>query len=121
MKRWIGKSIVFIGTGHTIIGLFLYYKMLAEMIRNGVFNTVKFESNAQSAVFWFFYVGFVFMLLGAAINWLEKLQINLLGFFKWIVLLLMAIGLIVMPGSGFILLTLPLTGMFLQAKAAKVR
>ena len=71
MKIWIGKTLILIGIGHSIVGFLLYHNILAELMREMLFNTVCRQPEREAA-FWFLFGGIAAMILGGLINWIEQ-------------------------------------------------
>jgi len=110
MRAWIGKSIVAIGIVHSIFGLGMGHAILADMVREGLFNTVVAQFD-RNAAFWFLYTGFALLLLGALVDWCEKTKGTTPRFLGWGLLALTVPGLVIMPQSGFWLLLIPSIGL----------
>lgn len=118
MKQWIGKSIFIIGIMHTIFGLVVMHKVLLHIVQSGVFNTIHGQVERE-AVFWFLFSGFGLIIIGALINWIEKLGYVLPQFLHWSFLAITFTGLVIMPMSGFWLLLVPCAGFIMQLTGRK--
>lgn len=99
MRRWIGRSIVGIGVVHSLFGLVFQRETLAELLREGLVNTVHGEAEREFA-FWFIFFGLLAMILGALIDWCEGRGHGLPRFLGWSLLALTLLCVIVMPISG---------------------
>ena len=119
---WIGRAILGIGVIHTMFGLWFMRRTLAELLAEGLFNTVHGQPTRE-ATFWFLFTGFALLVLGALVHWLETRGIAMPAFLGWSLLVLTAAGIFVMPASGFWLLLAPVAGLFRgiisEAKARK--
>lgn len=100
MKTWIGKWLVFVAAGHTVVGIMLFGNTYMEMISQGLVGTVTSEKTAAAA--WFLLFGFLLFITSILIAVIEKqasLEIpKLIGVLLFI---LTTIGVILMPASGF--------------------
>ncbi len=113
MKAWIGKSLIAIGMIHTVFGFVFMRTTLGVLVSEGLVNTVNGEP-PREAVFWFLYTGFLLLILGGVIDWLERRQQALPGFLPWAFLVLTVVGAVIMPVSGIWLFVVPLVGLFLR-------
>lgn len=109
MKIWIGKAIALIGIIHTVFVFFVFRKVIGEIIAEGFFNTVQEQENRNYA-FWFIFFGFVAVILGLLVNYLERLNIALPRFLGWSLLALTLLLVAIMPISGGWLLFIPACG-----------
>ena len=100
-RIWIGHWLMFVAFGHTVVAGILFRPALMQIIKSGVFNTVGHNPAAQAAV-WFLICGAVLALLAQAITALERCQqLAVLRKLGVGMLALCAVGLVLMPTSGF--------------------
>ena len=99
MKAWIGKAVVFIGIVHTIFGFVVFRSTLAELVTEGIFNTVNGQPDREFA-FWFLFFGFMAIIVGLVVDWCERKIGELPNFFGWSLLALTALLVTIMPVSG---------------------
>jgi hypothetical protein len=118
MKKWIGKSIMIIGAIHSLIGIVMFHPMLAEIIEEGIFNTVNGQVLRELA-FWFIIFGYLAIIFGLLIDWCERREIKLPGFLGWNLLALTLLIVIIMPISGGWFLLAPAIGAILRSESSK--
>ncbi len=106
MKVSAGVLLILIGIGHTFVGIWFGQEPLSEITRSGWVNSVNPQQPERMAVFWFLFTGFVAMLLGASLRWIER-QGPIPAGIGWTLLAFGIVGGLMMPVSGFWLL-LPL-------------
>ncbi len=115
MKAWIGKTLFGIGVIHSLFGFVFMRSTLAVLWSEGFLNTVNGQPRRE-AVFWFLITGFLFLIIGALVDHLEKSGFGIPTFLAWSFLALTVIGVVVMPISGIWLFVLPVIGMFVRAR-----
>jgi hypothetical protein len=112
MRRWIGWWLVGVGGVHTALGLLFLARPLGDMIQAGLWNSLG-KSPLRNFAFWFFLAGLLIALVGLLTDWIEVrtggMVPRVLG---WTLLLLLVLGVIVMPISGFWLLAPAVVGSF---------
>ncbi|MCH7345455.1 DUF6463 family protein [Pelomonas sp. CA6] len=101
-RPWMGRWLMGVALLHTLFGLVVFSAPLARMWQRGLFDTVGADP-LLGAVSWFLLFGAPLALLGLALSALERLcattapwralGLGLLG--------LTALGLLLMPASGF--------------------
>ena len=99
MKKAIRRSAyLLIATGilHNLIGVGFGFQVLAEMFREGLFNTTQMQFDRE-AIFWFLFSGFAMMLWGVLMINMQRIP----PVFSWSLLSLSIVGLFIMPFSGF--------------------
>ena len=100
-KIWIGRYLIAVAALHTIAAFLLFGPVLLGMLERGVFNTVN-RDPLRSAATWFLLFGGPLLLLGMAINSLERkpdfTEAPMLGL---CLLLCCIFAVILMPLSGF--------------------
>lgn len=118
LRRWVGRSIVVIGALHTIVGGMIFGFVLPGIVEAGFFNTVgEGQPDARNAAFWFFFCGFLLMLLGGAIDQTEHSGARVPAHVGWGLAAFAVVGAAMMPQSGFWLLLVPVAGIFLQRRS----
>jgi hypothetical protein len=109
VRAWIGKSIVAIGLLHTGVGAYAFRARLAEILHEGLINTV--DGTAERAFpFWFLVCGIVWIIFGAFVDWFERAGHSFPPFLGWTLLAFTALLIIAMPVSGMWLLIVPAVG-----------
>lgn len=115
MRAWIGKSVISIGLIHSIFGFVVFRQVVGVLAGEGLLNTVNGQPDRERA-FWFLFTGFVWLILGALIDWLERRRDTLPAFLGWSFLVMTVAGVILMPISGFWLFCGPTVGLFWQRR-----
>ncbi len=101
MKHWIGRWLIGVSIIHTLFAIFVFRDVLTSLIQRGVFNTVGSDP-MTGAVVWFVLFGVVLFICGLAISALEQSSSNPLPkSLGWSLLTLVALGVVLMPASGF--------------------
>lgn len=114
MKRWIGRWLIAVSIIHTVFAVVVFGKVLASIVQRGVFNTVGSDP-MTAAVVWFVLFGVVLFICGLAISALEHASTGLLPkSLGWSLLALVALGVVLMPVSGFWLAIPPAVGILLR-------
>ncbi|MGQ0542908.1 MAG: DUF6463 family protein [Blastocatellia bacterium] len=113
MRSWIGKSVIFIGIVHSVFGFVVFRSTLADLVNEGLVNTVNGQPEREFA-FWFLFFGFMAIIAGSLIDWCEKTFGALPGFLGWSLLTLTAALVILMPISGGWFLFIPAVGAILR-------
>ena len=107
-KIWIGRWLIGVALGHTLVGLMMGGSGLVKIAQQGLFNTVTAAEPLTRMVVWFLFCGAVLALLGMAVHALERSEhfggARALGIGTALVTLT---GLILMPLSGFWLVIPP--------------
>ncbi len=116
MKRWIGRWIIGTSTLHTIFALVVYSDIWLKIINNGVFNTVKDNSEIGAPVLFLLW-GTLYLVFGFTIDALEKRSITPLPkSIGWGLLLNAIISVVLIPISGFWLLFPPAITVIMRKK-----
>jgi Family of unknown function (DUF6463) len=105
-RRWIGRWILVVGVLHALLGFGIYIDSVAAVVREGLWNTVNGTVQGRPEAFWFIAAGFLLMLLGALTSWIEA-RLEPPRFLGWTLLAFAAVGIVMMPVSGFWLLLPP--------------
>lgn len=116
MKNWIGKALFGIGVLHTIIGLVVILPLVSEeLIADGIFNAVNGQPKRE-AFLWFLFSGFLLILLGALVNFMETNQQEIPTFLAWSLLAMTVFMLLLSPLSGGWLILVPTIALIRRAK-----
>lgn len=117
-KRWAGRAIIVIGILHTAFGLIGFTPTLMDIANNGLFNGVGADP-MRGATVWFLFAGFFMLTTGLATDKLEELgaaaTLKKLGIALMIIVIL---GVVLMPVSGFWLMFPPAIALILKKEAA---
>ena len=114
---WIGRWTVAVAVLHTAFAVIVMRDPLIEVARRGYFDAIGRDAEIAAPV-WFILFGFLLFILGLAITALERslpegrVPIEL----GWGLLLLCAIGLVLMPASGFYLALVPAIAIIARAR-----
>ena len=101
MKHWIGRWLIAVSVIHTLFAIIVFPSVLTSIIQRGVFNTVG-NDPMTGVVVWFVLFGAVLFICGVAVSALERSSPNALpASLGWSLLGLSALGVILMPASGF--------------------
>lgn len=120
VKSWIGKTLICIAIGHSSVGFISYRSVLEIIFNDGVFNTIVIGGNPnRESAFWFLYSGFMLLLVGGLVDYLERLDLDIPLLFTIAFSVLTVMGILVMPVSGFWLLILPILGLIFRKIRAK--
>ncbi len=119
MQAWIGKSIMIIGAIHSAFGFVVFRSTLAEIIRDGLVNTVNGQPMREFA-FWFIIFGFLAIIFGMFVDWGERQDLKLPKFLGWSLLALTLIIVTTMPISGGWLLFIPTIGAILCSRPSTI-
>jgi hypothetical protein len=115
MKAWIGKWLIFVSIGHTVVGIFLFGDIYKEMISDGLLGTVVSERTAAPA--WFLLFGFLLFISSLLIISVEKHDsLNIPNSIALSLFILTTLGVILMPMSGFWLVYPAVIGIVLKNK-----
>ena len=120
-RTWIGHWLMGVAALHTGFAAIVFGKVLRTMAERGLFNSVGADP-LVGAVTWFVLCGFVLALLSLAVTALEHsgqtVALRKLGFG---LLLLCALGIVLMPASGFWLAIVPALAMLRKRATAAPR
>ena len=105
MRRLCGPLLMATGGLHLLVGLFFYAGPLAAIARDGFYNAVTpnlvVPAFDRDAAFWFMLFGVMLLILGALMRWVQGRLGTLPAFLGWSLLALGAVGVVLMPLSGF--------------------
>jgi hypothetical protein len=104
MRRWIGRWILGVGVVHNLVGIYFFLPTLRDIAAAGVWNSIDMDP-MRNLAFWFLFSGFMIMLVGYVVDWIEKIAEGALPTpLGWSLLALLLMGIVTMPASGFWLL-----------------
>lgn len=106
-RNWEGPWLLAVAAVHSLFGLIVFAPVLRAMLAEGLFNTVNVDP-LRGAVSWFLLFGLPLALLALCITPLQQAgaqrRLRALG---WSLLALGALGVGLMPASGFWLVLPP--------------
>lgn len=120
-RPWMGRWLLAVAALHTVFGLLVFAGPLQKMLRLGLFNAVGADPLLAAAT-WFLLFGAPLALLGQALSLLERqpqLDPAALRPLGWGLLALWALGVLLMPASGF-WLVLPVVWALLRRHEPRV-
>lgn len=100
-RRWRGTALMVIAAIHTLVGLVEFQPVVVTLLDQGLFNTVGHDP-LRGAVAWFLLFGVLLFVTGAAVREVEKREPGCRC--PWVgisLLALVALGVTLMPASGF--------------------
>jgi hypothetical protein len=100
---------------HTVFGLVFQNRVLKELFEDGLFNTVNGQPEREFA-FWFMFFGFLAIVLGSVIDWIERQDLRLPRYLGWSLLGLTGVLVFIMPISGGWLLAPPAIGAIVNSQ-----
>ena len=109
MHAWIGKAFVIIGIIHSVFGFAVFRTSIAEIIGDGILNSVTGDP-ARQVAFWFLFFGFLGIITGLIIDWCERTVSMLPDFLGWTLFAFAAAFVIIMPKSGAWMVFVPAIG-----------
>lgn len=105
-RRWLGRWILAVGVLHALLGFGIYIDSVIAVVREGFWDTVNNTVEGRPLAFWFIAAGFLVALVGALTSWIEA-RMEPPRFLGWTLLAFAAVGIVMMPFSGFWLLLPP--------------
>jgi len=92
-----------VGTLHLLAGPVFYPQPLAAIVQDGFFNAVNLNPAQfdREAAFWWTEFGVMLLLLGGLVHWAQAKTGTLPAFLGWSLMAIGAVGVILMPISGF--------------------
>jgi hypothetical protein len=101
MTRWCGWFLIATGIGHAAVGLVLFRHPVADVLREGIVNTVRGQYDREAA-FWFLLFSPVCAALGHLVNRaVARGDGEMLRFMGGALLGIGVVGVLLMPVSGF--------------------
>lgn len=103
MKLWKYSGYMLAATGiiHTLTGFIMGKDIYAEIIKDGIFNSIDMDYTRGFA-FWFFIFGLLLIISGYTVqHYIDKYNEPAPVFFGYSLLAITAIGCFVEPVSGF--------------------
>lgn len=117
MKRWIGNWLMGVAVLHTAFAVAVHGGVLRSIGERGVFNTVGGDP-LTGAVAWFVLFGVLLFACGLAVSALEKAGAPMPRSLGVCMLALTALGVLLMPASGFWLAFPPAIALLVKARGA---
>lgn len=99
MKNWIGKWVIFVAVGHTVVASMFFGASYRKLLADGLYNSVRSEK-AGLAV-WFALFGIILFIVGMLISSIEKQGLQVSKSIGAALLLVTILGVVLMPVSGF--------------------
>lgn len=115
VKYWIGYWLMGVAVLHTVFAVVAFGEVLLSIGQRGVYDTVGTDP-MTGAVVWFVLFGGVLFVCGLLIRQMEKARQPLAACVGWNLLGLVAIGVVLMPVSGFWLAFPPAIALLRRAK-----
>lgn len=115
MKGWIGIWLIGVAVVHTLFALVVFRGVLGSIFSDGFFSAVG-NDPMRGAVVWFLLFGFAVFIAGQAIVTIERSGGFIPHSLGWSLFALTALGISLMPDSGFWLVIPPAVGI-LRAKS----
>jgi hypothetical protein len=105
--RFAGQTLMRIGALHTLslFGLLILLGTLVDIAQDGVFNAVGLYPDRQAAL-WSLIMGVSLMLMGYLARWPQHCTGTLPAALGWTLLAIAAVGVVLLPVSGFWLIIL---------------
>ncbi|MCU0226744.1 MAG: DUF6463 family protein [Bryobacterales bacterium] len=117
MKNWIGWWLIGVSVVHTLFALVVFHEVLLSLVRSGLFDSVGNDA-MRGAVAWFLLFGIATFLAGQAMVVIEQRLGVIPRSLGFSLLVMVALGLCLMPVSGFWLAIPPVVGI-LRGKPAR--
>jgi hypothetical protein len=119
MKHWIGRWLISVAVIHTVFAIAVSGRVLASIAQRGVFNTVGADPLIGEVV-WLVLFGVLLFACGLAVSALERASSGVLPkSIGWSLLVLTALGVVLMPTSGFWLVFPPAVAVLARKPKAK--
>jgi hypothetical protein len=105
-RPWIGRWLIAVAIVHTVFGVLVFYSPLQQIVQSGWWGGIAHDP-MLSAVTWFMLFGFPLLVAGIALHAVERTPATIPVAIAWWLLAGTALGLALMPTSGFYLLLPP--------------
>jgi hypothetical protein len=112
---WIGRWLMAVSVIHCAFGVFVFRQHLLQIAQTGWLGGVGRDAMLSAAT-WFMLFSAPLMLAGLAIHTLERQGAGLPRALAWWLLGTAAIGVALMPASGFYLVLPPAIAILLRAR-----
>lgn len=99
MRRRIGEMWIALGILHFPIIVALGWSTIGDIVGDGYVNAIN--DNERAAVFWLFYLGAPFLIIGVLARWAQKRVGTLPESMGWVALVAFGVGVLAVPTSGF--------------------
>ncbi|NJK49593.1 hypothetical protein HC931_16845 [Candidatus Gracilibacteria bacterium] len=123
MLRIAGRLWITIAVIHVVYGLIMYYSQWKAIAQAGWFNVIAPDQFSpifdREDAFWFMMIAPFLMILGQLCLWADQQKLTLPISVSGILLGAVAVGLFLIPVSGFWLVLIPSAMMFWSSKTAK--
>ena len=101
MRGLSGTLMIGIGILNTVFGFVIGRQRLTEIVSDGFLNAVG-NDLGRNSIFWFMFAGFAWFILGYFCLWFERqFRRPVPALVGWELLLFAALGIALMPVSGF--------------------
>ncbi|NOU94368.1 hypothetical protein GC093_14230 [Paenibacillus sp. LMG 31456] len=103
LKKYSGEMLAWTAALHTVVGIVVYWKQIADIASDGFINAIEPQLHAnRAAAFWFLSFGLLLFMLARLMNWLIRVKGTDVPKFVGVHLLVLSlIGVFFMPVSGF--------------------
>ena len=92
-----------VGAVHCLVGVLIFTAPLMEIVYSGVWNSVD-GFKGRPLAFWFEFTGLLTIVFGAAIDWMESVDMSLPPFVAYAFGALVLLAIVAMPvGGGWLL------------------
>lgn len=105
-RPWIGRWLIVVAIVHTVFGLLVFRSPLQQIAQTGWWGGITSDP-MLSAVTWFMLFGFPLLVAGIALHAVERTSAAIPVAIAWWLLAGTALGVALMPTSGFYLLLPP--------------
>jgi hypothetical protein len=103
---WLGRWLIVVAIIHTLFGLVVFHPSLRQIAHTGWWGGIQSDP-MLSAVTWFMLFGLPMLLAGIALHAVERAKAAIPVAIAWWLLAGAALGVALMPASGFYLLVPP--------------
>jgi hypothetical protein len=120
MKQWKGRWLMVVSVIHTAFAVVFFNEVLVSIFQRGVFNTVGTDP-MTGVVVWFVLFGAMLFVCGLTVSELEKSLSGVLPrSIGWSLLILVLLGVMLMPASGFWLAFPPAISILIGKPSAQI-